>query len=109
MKNKEQLIGTNLIQKERERQIEEEGFTQHLDDHLTFGELATAASLYAQPRHRDLASTPAHWPFRPQWWKPSDSECGSIEDRQRDLVKAGALCAAEIDRLERLKNKKNLD
>jgi hypothetical protein len=35
---------------------------------------------------------PEDWPFDPSWWKPS-------EDRVRDLVKAGALIAAEIDRL----------
>jgi len=37
------------------------------------------------------------WPWGKEWWKPSD--------RRRDLVKAGALIAAEIDRLDRAKSK----
>ena len=38
------------------------------------------------------------WPWAKKWWKPSD-------DPVRNLVKAGALIAAEIDRLESLKAK----
>lgn len=34
------------------------------------------------------------WPWHSSWWKPSD-------DPIRNLVKAGALIAAEIDRLQR--------
>jgi hypothetical protein len=34
------------------------------------------------------------WPWDPSWWKPSP-------DPIRNLVKAGALIAAEIDRLQR--------
>lgn len=37
-----------------------------------------------------------HWPFGSCEWKPS------VADPVRDLVKAGALIAAEIDRLQRL-------
>jgi hypothetical protein len=35
------------------------------------------------------------WPWDQDWWKPSP-------DPIRNLVKAGALIAAEIDRLQRL-------
>jgi hypothetical protein len=37
------------------------------------------------------------WPWDNKYWKPS-------EDKVRNLVKAGALIAAEIDRLQRLNN-----
>jgi hypothetical protein len=36
------------------------------------------------------------WPWSKKWWKPSS-------DPIRNLVKAGALIAAEIDRLQRAK------
>lgn len=38
---------------------------------------------------------PDGWPFGQDWWKPSN-------DPIRNLVKAGALIAAEIDRLHRI-------
>jgi len=34
------------------------------------------------------------WPFSSEWWKPA-------QDPIRNLVKAGALIAAEIDHLQR--------
>jgi hypothetical protein len=37
------------------------------------------------------------WPWRWEWWKPGN--------RVRELEKAGALIAAEIDRLSRIENK----
>jgi hypothetical protein len=46
-------------------------------------------------RHAD--GMPWLWPFAPERWKPSPS------NRIRELVKAGALIAAEIDRLQRTK------
>lgn len=36
------------------------------------------------------------WPFSQEWWKPTP------DDRIRELAKAGALIAAEIDRLQRM-------
>jgi hypothetical protein len=33
---------------------------------------------------------PYMWPFAAEWWKPGPT-------RERDLEKAGALCAAAID------------
>jgi hypothetical protein len=37
--------------------------------------------------------SPARWPWSQDWWKPTNP--------RRDLVKAGALIAAEIERLDR--------
>jgi hypothetical protein len=41
---------------------------------------------------------PKFWPWKPWWWKPSTN-------RIDELVKAGALIAAEIDRLQRIRTK----
>lgn len=37
------------------------------------------------------------WPWDAKWWKPSD-------DPIKNLVKSGALIAAEIDRLQNIKS-----
>lgn len=81
------LPGASMIAAERQRQIEVEGWTHEHDDEHRHGELVSAAVCYAKPA---LADT--YWPWDPFWWKPSD-------DPIRNLVKAGALIAAEIDRL----------
>jgi len=83
---------------ERRRQIEAEGWTPEHDDQWYCGEIAEAAASYA------MASTYYHadpyvavlsiWPWSRSWLKPTN--------RRRDLVKAGALILAEIERLDRL-------
>lgn len=87
---------------ERVRQRRDEGWTPEHDDEHTDGELATAAYCYAVHASftdvdREVLSgegfTPPSWPWEPASWKPSD--------RKRELVKAGALILAEIERLER--------
>jgi hypothetical protein len=87
--------GIELIEEERARQIAVEGWTPEHDATHTHGELAQAASCYATPGSRRIEgfSIPDEWPFQPEWWKPTPN------DRIRELVKAGALIAAEIDRL----------
>lgn len=90
--------GVTVIALERERQILREGYTFEHDDKHKKGEIAEAAACYAltgnkSPFVKGLLRT--LWPWGRQWWKPS-------KDRIRDLAKAGALCAAEIDRLLRL-------
>lgn len=96
--------GVELIQEERDRQIGYEGWDIPHDDMHTDGSLARAAACYAMPNFLRKYSpiitpaTPLDWPWDVQWWKPSPHE------RIRELQKAGALIAAEIDRLNRLKN-----
>jgi hypothetical protein len=111
--------GIELIAEERQRQIMVERWTAEHDDTHTGGELSQAAAVYA-----DAASAMARgatpeelhkpetdldpgfscytgfdacisWPWDEEWLKLSP-------DPIRNLVKAGALIAAEIDRLQRL-------
>jgi len=89
-------LGINLIEAERERQIYREGWTEEHDDKHVNNELALAAACYAVP---DVFSQ-GYWP--PTW----DLSWYKSTTRIRDLVKAGALIAAEIDRLQRIEIKK---
>lgn len=92
------MTGIERIAAERQRQVDVEGWTPEHDDEHTNGELAQAAIAYAtvgaQRSQADVARAyfPREW--HPDSWKPSD-------DPIRNLEKAGALIAAEIDRLER--------
>lgn len=85
--------GVQLIAAERARQFEIEHHTLEEDRRHVHCELARAAACYAMPTGYRECEPPLNWPWHSSWWKPSP------DDRVRDLVKAGALCAAEIDRL----------
>jgi len=94
--------GIELIAEERERQISKEGWTAQHDDEHEMGELAKAAIAYTEGAY-------LNWPFdgpEPKFGLPMPflSEIAPIviPGRIRDLTKAGALIAAEIDRLQRL-------
>lgn len=104
-----QFSGVELIAEERTRQISEEGWSSvHDDEHRNY-ELARAGAVYADAAGLVAAGalpeevkqsiltygceTP--WPWEPEWLKIN-------ADPVRCLVKAGALIAAEIDRLNRL-------
>jgi hypothetical protein len=92
----ERKTGVELIAIERDRQIEKEGYESRHDDQYTYCELVKAAMAYCgHSIDRVRVSPPTIWPWDWRLWKPSDPV--------RDLVKAGALIAAEIDRLQRLK------
>ena len=85
--------GIQLITEERRRQIEVKGYTHINDKEHAVGELANAASCYAMiPDIRPSELPPTQWPWL-DGWKPSPKK------RIRELQKAGALIAAEIDRL----------
>lgn len=83
------------IKVERARQQAQEGWTpQHDDGHMN-GDLASAAAAYAlSAAGFSRGRVTPFWPWAPKWWKPTTS--------RRDLVKAGALIVAEIERLDRL-------
>jgi hypothetical protein len=96
---KNALPGTEMILAERERQINQEGYTAEHDDRHEVGELGLAAISYIWnewiPNSQILKM---YWPWDPESWKP--------KDRIANLAKAGALIAAEIDRLKRIEAKK---
>lgn len=79
---------------ERLRQVTAEGWTPAHDDEHEIGELARAAACYAaNATGYRLQSRINIWPWDREWWKPSTP--------RRDLIKAGALILAEIERLDR--------
>lgn len=90
----QEMTGTEAIAAERKRQVEQEGWTAAHDDELTGGALAYAAACYAIGSIETLEGGGQLWPFDSEHWKPSG-------DRLRDLAKAGALIAAEYDRIAR--------
>ncbi|MCV0371110.1 hypothetical protein [Filomicrobium sp.] len=108
-----------LIEAERQRQIDEEGWTPDHDDQHEDGELMRAAMCYylhaiitasyrdvvvGQQQDRRIRTrrayetvtvpVPISWPWERRWWKP--------RNKKRDLVRSGALMLAEKDRLSRL-------
>jgi len=108
-KGKSLSKGALHILAERMRQIEKEGFDDKHDDLIPFLNLSRAAVCYAIPeilRHTQVKHGETRisifdffWPWNLVWWKPSP------DNRIRELEKAGALIAAEIDKLLRLENK----
>lgn len=96
--------GIDIIAEERERQKTIERWSDAHDDSHTAGEIAQAAACYAAPAHQRRTtflfsiqrSIPMTWPWDAEYWKPTP------DDRIRELAKAGALIAAEIDRIQRL-------
>lgn len=96
------MTGTELIAQERQRQIEVEGFTDdsgHSADTLILAAMCYLGNRVAFDNEFTAFSnlSAESWPFDDDWWKPTTPI--------RDLTKAGALIAAEIDR--RLAKEKN--
>ncbi len=108
------MNGIERIAKERKRQTDKLGWSPEHDDHHDGGELALVAACYASPERlyvrREYAAGlsfddpfPGHWPdARPHNGNvlkdPTDAQAVRL------LEKAGALIAAEIDRLLRKKS-----
>jgi hypothetical protein len=105
---RDQNNGAHLIACERTRQWMStggEGYSYAHDDEHTGGELLAAALVYGRcamtsingdsPHAAAPVGPPTDWPFEPEAFRPKWSapiDC---------LIKAGALIAAEIDRLQR--------
>jgi hypothetical protein len=105
---------------ERRRQTEVEGWTPEHDDKHGDRSLALAAACYAMvasvsyaarkacdlPAGLPVGGKPVHggfvwmdiWPWARECWKP--------QDRRSDLVRAGALLIAEIERIDRAKDRR---
>ncbi len=94
-----QTVAARDVLAERQRQISVEGWSAGKDDTYTDGQMAVAAGYYAlasgYPHERDIGRghLPVHWPWGAQWWKPRAA--------RENLVRAGALILAEIERLDR--------
>lgn len=93
----ERLVAWEDVLAERERQINAEGWTPEHDDAHWKGEIADAAACYAILAGKGATANehdqPGWWPWHWTWWRSTT--------RRRDLVKAGALILAEIERLDR--------
>jgi len=98
--------GAELIAEERKRQIEVEDWTpEHME--MMNGQMAVAGACYALGTAEIISnednawkeqygiSATGFWPWDDEWYKPTP------QDPIRQLTKAGALIAAEIDRLQR--------
>ena len=88
--------GAYHISIERRRQMVEENHTSGDDDFYVKQELRLAALCYAKIGVNKQTPCPRNWPWLGMFWKPSDNAI-------TNLVKAGALIAAEIDRLDRVR------
>ena len=98
--------GVELIAIERKRQIEELGYDYANNDFYGNEQLAKAGACYALPeyyrdKHLDIIEDPEYdnllsaiWPWNIIYWKPT------AEDRIKELAKAGALIAAQIDYIQ---------
>ena len=122
--------GVSRITAERKRQILDLGWTPEHDDGHANGSLAMAACCYAAPRYllqkneqdgRVWFDDP--WPWNNHWDKryacgkqkhnpsfvPPNPDTYSADERIDLLTKAGALIAAEIDRLLRVAAKSQIE
>ena len=98
--------GLQIISKERRRHFSQEGWTVEHDAEHYPEELACAAGCYALAgetrgtfRYKQILEL---WPWDKKWWKPTP------DDRVRELAKAGALIAAEIDKINGVDGSKEL-
>lgn len=95
------MTGSEMISYERNRQIYDEGWSSEHDDQHRLGEIirdsiaySTRAFYQIYINNETIIDSSLGWPWSLDWFKPSN-------DPILNLVKAGALIAAEIDRIQR--------
>ena len=84
---------------ERQRQIDVEGWTPEHDDEHYAGALSAAAACYilaGNKRNPFKEDWFPFWPWDTKWWRP--------KSERENLVRAGALIFAEIERIDRKEN-----
>lgn len=88
------MNGSTEIATERQRQIDTEGRTPEHDAHHPVSALIAAANAYliSSDPTKTVIHAASFWPWEQRTFKPTTA--------RRDLVKAGALIAAAIDRLD---------
>jgi hypothetical protein len=91
----------DLIAAERKRQIAK-GWTPEHDDTHENHEIALVAAVYAMPAS---CRYPALMQHLCPWTDLRLKDPHTEEDRDRELVKAGALIVAELERRQRARNK----
>ena len=89
--------GIKAILIERKKQLAK-GFDADKDDKHDHGELVYAATSYLVRNILHDKTPPGYWPWEDSQWKPE-------KDRIAELKKAGALIAAEIDRINRVRGR----
>ena len=82
--------GAELIAEERKRQIEEEKYTELSDKKLMSGQLTLAAVSYCLVNIFDELKAKEFFPW--------DYSCFKPKSQLKNLIRAGALIAAEIDK-----------
>jgi len=97
------MTGIERIAAERQRQIEQKDWTPEHEVQYEFQKLVRIADCYATPPNmrNPFGDIDFLFPFEDSWWKPSP------DNRIRELEKAGALIAAEIDRLQAAREEKS--
>jgi hypothetical protein len=100
------VTGIDVIAAERKRQVEVKGYTPEHDDEHDLGELALAAALYALPYdakvgNESLLKQDDYIALHIALETGCDFYVDPEPDKLRRLAKAGALIAAEIDRVLR--------
>lgn len=95
MENPERDVAVALLQQERRRQIGAEGYSPEHDDQHDEGQLAMAASCYAVGLDVvvDDGDRIEVWP-----WEGNVEDAIEGKSRLRQLIIAGALILAEIER-----------
>jgi hypothetical protein len=92
--------GLEIIAAERLGQLHFGCYTADQDDNYVNGELLLAARCYAEYSIGVAYGPPPNgWPWGMDSWRPTPN------NQIKNLAKAGALIAAEIDRLKRLPEK----
>lgn len=102
--SKNNLSGVHLIMQERFRQVSQEKYNKQHDVKHVNGELANAGALYAMTSDQ-IDFMNHHWGndmYLTLWPFDLESLKFTPENRIKQLTKAGALIAAEIDRLQSL-------
>lgn len=83
--------GIELIAQKRREQVEKHGFDVTHDAELYENEELLSASYAYMIHHKNPELASEHWPWYSKW---------NPKDKITNLAKAGALIAAEIDRLQ---------
>jgi hypothetical protein len=105
----ELTLAARAVLAERQRQVDREGYSHKNDNVHILGELGAYAAFYAMPpAARDWPA--AETGYGATWGEaivPRDWAAPKPGDRRGELIKAGALILAEIERLDRAEGRQS--